>query len=82
MAAVLGEDLKMNDPGLQGTFLQSMFDRAVVDEDLINIRQWVALAPAIIEPTNGNNNDNDRFGEFHAGNNKVISCLVGQFGQC
>jgi hypothetical protein len=29
--------------GLDGTFMQSLFDRAARDEDLINIRQWVFM---------------------------------------
>ncbi len=31
--------------GLAGTFLQKMFDEAQADEDLIDIRQWVAHPP-------------------------------------
>ena len=41
---------KSNEEALEGTFLQSMFDRAAQDEDLINIRQWVAMPGSTIVP--------------------------------
>ena len=41
---------KSNEEALEGSFLQSMFDRAAQDEDLINIRQWVAMPGSTIVP--------------------------------
>ena len=41
---------KSNEEALEGSFLQSMFDRAAQDEDLINIRQWVAMPGSAIVP--------------------------------
>jgi len=40
--------IKTNQPGenMEGPILHSMFERAAVDEDLINIRQWVAMPSA------------------------------------
>jgi len=35
---------------LEGTFLQSMFERAAQDEELINIRQWVAMPGSAMVP--------------------------------
>jgi len=36
--------------GLEGTFLQSMFERASQDSDLINIKDWVAMPSATVPP--------------------------------
>jgi len=41
---------KSNEEVLEGSFLQSMFERAAQDEDLINIRQWVAMPGSTIVP--------------------------------
>jgi len=43
--------------GLDGTFMQNMFDRATKDEDLVNIRQWVYI-PATAVPENHASLDN------------------------
>jgi len=43
--------------GLDGTFMQSMFDRVSRDEDLLNIRQWVYI-PRTAVPDNHSSLDN------------------------
>jgi len=45
---------KKSSEGLEGTFLQSMFDRAAHDSDLMNIREWVALPPSTLPPSSTN----------------------------
>ena len=35
---------------LEGTFLQALFDRVAQDEELINIRQWVAMPASAMVP--------------------------------
>lgn len=42
---------KTPNDGLEGTFLQSMFERATQDSDLINIKEWVSLPPSALPPS-------------------------------
>ena len=39
-----------SEEALEGTFLQSMFERVAQDEELINIRQWVAMPGSAMVP--------------------------------
>lgn len=64
------ENFKEEDIGLQGTFIQSMFDRAIVDGDLINIRQWTALPSAAIEQKT---TPSRHFGNNHHGDYSLLS---------
>jgi hypothetical protein len=38
------------DEGLEGTFIHSMFERAAMDVDLIDIKQWVAMPASALPP--------------------------------
>ena len=49
MRNIIGDKSK-EDEGLEGTFLQSMFERAAHDGDFINICQWVSIPPATMTP--------------------------------
>ena len=50
---VLGID-SSNQDGLEGTFLQQVFDQAQHESDFINIRKWIAISP--VQETNSASN--------------------------
>ena len=50
ISAVPAEVSPEEDVNLDGTFLQSLFDRVTHDEDIINIRQWVPMPGSTIVP--------------------------------
>lgn len=50
IGAVPAEVSPEEDVNLDGTFLQSLFDRMTQDEDIINIRQWVPMPGSTIVP--------------------------------
>jgi hypothetical protein len=42
--------VQKQDEGLEGTFIHSMFERAAMDVDLIDIKQWVAMPASALPP--------------------------------